>query len=81
MTKIPHDRRQGGRNRLVLDLDDLTPADAASLDGWIDSLQEPLPPDEPPATPVRARRRVPAPVFARRPAGQGARLQAGRRQP
>jgi hypothetical protein len=80
MTKIPSDRRQGAPNRLVLDLDDLTQADAAALDGWRDSLREPLPPDEPPAPPVRARNRLPAMVFGRRPAGQGARFRVGRRQ-
>ena len=36
MTKIPYDRPNGGRNRLALDLDDLTQADAAALDGWRD---------------------------------------------
>ena len=81
MTKIPYDRPNGGRNRLALDLDDLTQADAAALDGWRDSLSEPLPPDEAPATPVRARPRLPVPVFGRRPAGQGARFRARRRQP
>jgi len=81
MAKIPYDRPNGGWNRLALDLDDLTTADAAALDGWIDSLRAPLPLDEAPAIPVRARRRLPAPVFGRRPAGQGARSRAGLRQP
>ncbi len=77
MTKIPHDRRNAGRNRLVLDLDALTQADAAALDGWVDSLREPLPPDEPLATPVRNR----VPFFGRRLVGQGARFRAGWRRP
>jgi len=81
MTKIPYDRPNGGRNRLVLDLDDLTPAEAAELDVWVDSLREPLPPDETPAHPAGIRRRVSAWAFGRRPAGQGTRFRVGRRQP
>ena len=65
MTKIPYDRPNGGRNRLVLDLDDLTPAEAAELDVWVDSLREPLPPDETPAHPAGIRRRVSAWAFGR----------------
>jgi hypothetical protein len=68
-----------GRERRVIDLDNSSAADRAELEFWLPSLRKVLPPD---AVRVDRPLQPPGPSgFARRPAGQGARPPARRRNP
>ncbi len=66
-----------GRDRRVIDLANPSDADQAELEFWLPSLRIPLTPDS-----VAPRTLRPGSSgFARRPAGQGARFPARRRNP